>query len=175
MNNPEYMRAAIGLRIRRERTLWNLTQEEFSNMLGISTNYLGQIERGTRDLSRKMEDRICELFHLSHEEFHEDVYGHLWVDTVAESGTIFHDLSEDDLMRILHSCSHEELQLCGHIIRSTLHYLRNSHPHRSIVVDPEPPEVEIRPLTDRARRIFTVPTDSSTAQSGAKAGADGNA
>lgn len=141
MNYPEFTRREIGLRIRRERTLWNLTQEEFSNLLGISTNYLGQIERGTRDLSRKVEDRICEVFQMTHEEFHRNIYGHLWVDTVSESGSIFHDLSEDDLVRLIHSCSYEELQFCGHIIRSTLHYLRNTQPHRLVTADPDNREV----------------------------------
>ena len=125
MNTEDKRRTAIGLRIRRERIIWNLTQEELSKTLGISSNYLGQIERGTRELSRKMEDKLCETFNLRHEEFYQGIPQKSWVSITAESGVIFHDLSEEDIGRLLHSCSREELQFCGHLIRCVLHYLHN--------------------------------------------------
>ena len=122
------LRMEVGMRIRRERTLWNMTQDELSQMLGISTNYLGQIERGSRNLSRKLEDKLCELFHLTHDEFRlklsQDTF---WESGVAESGSIFHHLQEEDLMRLLQSCSEEELQICGHMVRSLLCYLRKNN------------------------------------------------
>ena len=131
-NHPDY--SDVGLRIRRERTLWNMTQDELSQELGISANYLGQIERGSRGVSRKMEDRLCEMFHMTHDEFRQhkglDPY---WSANVAESGVIFHDLSENDLMRLLHGCSQEELQLCGHLIRCTLYYMRNTTPPQPVI------------------------------------------
>ncbi len=125
MNSDDKRRAAIGLRIRRERIIWNLTQEELSRILGISPNYLGQIERGTRELSRKMEDRLCETFNLTREEFYHGKPHRSWVSMTAESGVIFHDLTEDDIGRLLHSCTPEELQFFGHLIRCVLHYLHN--------------------------------------------------
>ncbi len=126
LSERDRLRMEIGLRIRRERTLWNMTQEELSSLLGISSNYLGQLERGTRDLSLKIEDRLCELFNLSHADFRSDLDYAEWTCDLAESGGIFHHLSEQDLMRLLRSCTTEELQFCGHILRSTLHYLRSS-------------------------------------------------
>ena len=118
-------RTSVGMRIRRERILWNMTQDDLSQALGISTNYLGQIERGARDISRKMEDRLCELFHLTHEEFRRqnglDPY---WTSQTAEDGFVFLDMQETDLLRLLRSCSDEELQFCGHLVRSTLSFLR---------------------------------------------------
>ncbi len=132
-------RTSVGMRIRRERILWNMTQDDLSQALGISTNYLGQIERGARDISRKMEDRLCELFHLTHEEFRRqnglDPY---WTSQTAEEGFVFHDMQETDLLRLLRSCSDEELQFCGHLVRSTLSFLRK--PGFSASVSPLPKE-----------------------------------
>ena len=42
---------ALGKRIREERLRLNLTQEKLSEDIGISTAYLGQIERGERSLT----------------------------------------------------------------------------------------------------------------------------
>ncbi|MCD8009379.1 MAG: helix-turn-helix domain-containing protein [Lachnospiraceae bacterium] len=125
--NEEKMkhRLEVGLRIRRERLIWDMTQEELSEVLGISANYLGQIERGNRELSRNMEDRLCRLFNLTHDDLHATGRENTWPPRVSEAGVIFNDLSEEDVLRLLHSCSPGELQLCGHVIRSMLLYLRN--------------------------------------------------
>ncbi len=50
--SPEQLSA--GGRIRRERILRNMTQEEMASYLNISASYLGAIERGSRPLSKKM-------------------------------------------------------------------------------------------------------------------------
>ena len=128
LTEKDKLRMEIGMRIRRERTLWNMTQEELSSLLGISSNYLGQLERGARDLSRKIEDRLCELFNLSHADFTSDIdtSDWSWSTGVSETGGIFYDLNEQDIMRMLKSCSPEELRFCGHILRSTLHYMRST-------------------------------------------------
>lgn len=41
----------LGKRVREERLKLRLTQEELSEKVGISSNFLGQIERGDRKLS----------------------------------------------------------------------------------------------------------------------------
>lgn len=43
--------AAIGKRIRYMRKTMRLTQEKFAEMIGISTAFIGHIERGTRVMS----------------------------------------------------------------------------------------------------------------------------
>ncbi|MBO6164164.1 MAG: helix-turn-helix transcriptional regulator [Lachnospiraceae bacterium] len=147
--------ALIGKRIRRERTIRNLTQEECAHLLRVSTNYLGQIERGTRQFSLSLENRVCELFGLSHEDLcrPRKETRDTPFDIVAESGAIFHDLTEAEIMRMMKSCSPEEFQLCGHLIRSTLHYLRNSRPRRLIVADVEhPDEYILKPVRVRHYR-----------------------
>ena len=43
--------AALGKRIREERMRLNLTQEKLAEDVGVSTAYIGQIERGERSLT----------------------------------------------------------------------------------------------------------------------------
>lgn len=122
MSTLQEQRMMTGLRIRRERILWGLTQEELSHRLGVSTNYLGQIERGNRDLSRKIEDRLCRMFHLDRNELHSirvPDYGR-----INEADMIVPHLRTDEIRRMLNSCSEEEIQLCGHVLRALLLFLR---------------------------------------------------
>ncbi|GHU62414.1 hypothetical protein FACS189418_3750 [Clostridia bacterium] len=56
---------AVGRRIRNERKLFHMTQEQLSVALGITPNYLGEIERGKRSLTRKIAGKICKYFGLT--------------------------------------------------------------------------------------------------------------
>ena len=53
---------ALGKRIREERLRLNLTQEKLAEEVGVSTAYIGQIERGERSLTLdkliKVENRL---------------------------------------------------------------------------------------------------------------------
>lgn len=49
----------MGAKIRRIRRGMRLTQEEFAEMIGVSTSFLGHIERGTRIPSVETIYRIC--------------------------------------------------------------------------------------------------------------------
>ena len=134
------IRTEVGMRIRRERNLWNMTQEDLSQELGISTNYLGQIERGTRDISRKMEDRLCEMFHLTHDEFRNQKPSDPWTRAGDSTEAVFRNMSEEDMLRLLRSCSPDELQFCGHLIRSTLAFLRTLRSRSPLITELNPDE-----------------------------------
>ena len=134
------VRTEVGMRIRRERNLWNMTQEDLSQELGISTNYLGQIERGTRDISRKMEDRLCEMFHLTHDEFRSQKPSDPWSRAGDSTEAVFRNMSEEDMLRLLRSCSPDELQFCGHLIRSTLAFLRTLRSRSPLITELNPEE-----------------------------------
>ena len=56
---------AIGLRIRTLRKTKNLTQELFAEQCGISTAFIGHIERGTRKLSVETLSRIAQELDIS--------------------------------------------------------------------------------------------------------------
>lgn len=118
-------RLRIGLRIRRERLLWGLTQEQLSTILCITPNYLGQIERGNRSLSRKMEEKLCRFFHIDHAELYNSPLNEL-PGEVGEDSFMFPDLNQTEINRLLQSCSPEELALCGQLVRYLLMCLRKT-------------------------------------------------
>ena len=53
-------------RLRRER---GLTQEELSDLLGMNTSYITQVEAKLQGLSLPMVYRLAKVFHLSLQEF----------------------------------------------------------------------------------------------------------
>lgn len=57
--------AAIGKRIRAERRKQDLTQEQLSELAGISESFMGHIERGGRVLSVETLVHIANALHLS--------------------------------------------------------------------------------------------------------------
>lgn len=105
----------IGQRIRYQRCKWNLTQEQLSEHLGISTNYLGQIERG-RSFSRSLAERICVFFHITYDYLYYGV-----TDASEDSSTE----AEDQLALLIHSCTTEEKRLCLRILTEILTELRS--------------------------------------------------
>ena len=55
----------FGQRVRTMRRNNNLTQEELAEKAGISTSFLGHIERGSRIPSISTIVRLCRLYHVS--------------------------------------------------------------------------------------------------------------
>lgn len=58
----------MGRRIRRGRKQWHLTQEALSERVGISTSFLGHVERGTRKASLETIVKICAALKMSLDE-----------------------------------------------------------------------------------------------------------
>jgi len=58
----------LALRIRAFRKLKGYTQDEMSELLGVSIAILGSIERGTRKPDKNILKRICEVLDIDHEE-----------------------------------------------------------------------------------------------------------
>lgn len=50
-NNPNPLYVEIGLRLRNERKLLGYTQEQIAEVIGVTENFYGKIERGVRGLS----------------------------------------------------------------------------------------------------------------------------
>lgn len=59
------MKKEIGLRIRAIREKMNLTKEEFSKKIGISSQYLGMIEKGKNNISIETLKLLCDFTNLS--------------------------------------------------------------------------------------------------------------
>jgi len=77
----------VGLRLRRERYLRNLTLEQMASYLNISTSYLGAVERGSRPLSKKLSDTIHRQLNITYDYLWEglDVTGTMISQFVRES------------------------------------------------------------------------------------------
>ena len=56
---------AMGKRIRRQRRWMDLSQEQLAEMVGVSTSFIGHIERGTRVPSLDTVWRICKALEVS--------------------------------------------------------------------------------------------------------------
>ena len=118
---------SIGLRVRRERYLRNLTLEQMASFLNISTSYLGSIERGARQLSAKMETLLHDMLGISYDFLREghQVTGAMISQFVREPGD--KDVSDirhriDVLLRV---ATEEELSACYSMIHSYMTTSRN--------------------------------------------------
>ena len=56
---------ALGKRVRFHRKMRDLTQEELADAIGVSTSFIGHIERGTRKLSVETLVSIADALHVS--------------------------------------------------------------------------------------------------------------
>ena len=59
----------LAKRIRHLRQAHGLTQEELSDLLGMNTSYITQVEARQQGLSLLMVYRLAKVFHLSLQEF----------------------------------------------------------------------------------------------------------
>jgi len=59
----------LAKRIKRLRRDRGLTQEELSDLLGMNTSYITQVEAKQQGLSLPMVYRLAKIFHLSLQEF----------------------------------------------------------------------------------------------------------
>lgn len=58
---------AMGKRIRRARRMLDLTQEQLAEMAGVSTSFVGHIERGTRIPSVETMYKLCRMLEITME------------------------------------------------------------------------------------------------------------
>ena len=58
----ERLRKVIGENIRRERTLRNISMDEFAEMLGLTPGFVGLIERGQRGTTSSTLYRMADIF-----------------------------------------------------------------------------------------------------------------
>ena len=64
---------AVGRRIRRMCRSVQMTQEKLADALGISVNYLGEVERGNKPLSRSLADQLCAHFHVTYDYLYHGI------------------------------------------------------------------------------------------------------
>ena len=116
-----------GERIRAERRIREMTQVEFSELLGISVSYLGALERGTRKVSRAVLSRLHQHLGLSYDYLLEG-------NTLSNASLrqFVRESSEDEALHnlnvILGACSKQEVEDCYDLVHT---YLLHSRKRKS--------------------------------------------
>ena len=123
MKSPEEI--SIGARLKRERFLRKLTQEQMADYLGISPSYLGAMERGARPISRKMMDRLHDRLNISYDFMLEGLAlsGAAITQYVREKGV---QTADHKLNVLLNVCTKEELDVCYNLVHTYLSYSRSA-------------------------------------------------
>ncbi|GAV25383.1 transcriptional regulator [Carboxydothermus islandicus] len=115
---------AIGQRIREEREKLELSREEIAELLGLSDYYVGQIERGERQMSLPVLVNMAKCLHLSLDYL---IFGKTTTDIAGvqeETGTYNLPQNIDqELLYLLQKCSYRELKLIKKLIKTILPYL----------------------------------------------------
>jgi transcriptional regulator with XRE-family HTH domain len=125
---------AVGLRMRQIRRSHQMTQEKLADTLGVSVNYLGEVERGRKPLSRSLADQFCQYFCVS--------YDYLYYGTNPPSPSqlrerAVYQATDHPILNQVRDCSPEEIYVISHLIDSYLditrqlsHYPSKKSPRR---------------------------------------------
>nr|PZN02134.1 MAG: XRE family transcriptional regulator [Bacillota bacterium] len=113
---------AIGQRIRAERKKLNLSREEFAEIIGLSDYYVGQLERGERQMSLPVLVKIAKCLHISLDYL---VFGKIpsAEPSVNEPHDNYTSQSDEELNELLGKCSSKELELIKKLIKVVLPYV----------------------------------------------------
>lgn len=113
---------AIGERIRNERKLFHLTQEQLSEALGITPNYLGEIERGRRSLTRKVATKLCNYFGLTYDYLYN---GNRDISTTTQVQDEVLPPFKAELLHFVESCNENECIACLSFVKSMVLAIRS--------------------------------------------------
>ncbi|SHE69042.1 DNA-binding transcriptional regulator, XRE-family HTH domain [Caldanaerobius fijiensis DSM 17918] len=116
----------IGQRIRREREKLELTREELAEIVGLSDYYIGQLERGERQMSLSVMVKIANCLHVSLDYLifgktpFESYYAHDAHGVYDACG----GNKDPEINSLLNKCSPKELELIKKIIKVILPYIQ---------------------------------------------------
>ena len=102
----------IGYRIRVERKKLNLTREKFAEIVDLSINYLGQIERGEKKFSVETIVKIANSLHIPLDYL---IFGDSDADCQAQ---------QNEILNLTKRCSKNELVLIADVIKAMLPHLK---------------------------------------------------
>ncbi len=118
---------AIGRRIRREREMFELSREEFAEIIGLSDYYVGQLERGERQMSLPALVRIANCLHVSLDYL-------IWGKTILRAYYVldahynygvYKESKETELHELISKCSPKEYELIKKLIKTILLHISN--------------------------------------------------
>lgn len=112
---------AIGQRIREERENLNLSRGDFSEIIGLSEYYVGQLERGERQMSLPVLYKVANCLHISLDYlFHGKSVDKL---NIVQDASKIYKTTYEEINSLLNKCSFKELELIKKIIKTILPYL----------------------------------------------------
>lgn len=114
---------AIGQRIREEREEMGLSREEFAEIIGLSDYYVGQLERGERQMSLPVLVRVTSCLHVSLDYL---IFGKsAGTEHVNETQCTYEASdSRKEINLLLNKCSPKELELFKKLIKTILPYMK---------------------------------------------------
>lgn len=115
---------AIGKRIRQEREKLGLSREEFAEIIGLSDYYVGQLERGERQMSLPTLVNIVICLHVSLDYL---VFGNVKYcnDSIDDYSLVYetNDRSLDEMYMLLKKCTPNEKKLFLKLIKTIIPYM----------------------------------------------------
>lgn len=121
--NAEINTTAIGERIRQEREKLGLSREDFAAIIELSNYYVGQLERGERQMSLPALVKVAGCLHVTLDYLIfggsrlNDYYANDSRDTYTFA------TKDSEVNKLLEKCSPQELELFKKIIKAILPYL----------------------------------------------------
>lgn len=116
---------AIGQRIREERQKLQLSRERFAEIIGLSDYYIGQLERGERQMSLPVLVKISKFLRVSLDYL---IFGEAVQSFYIFEASEIYDTSGfkagKEINSLLKKCSPKELELIKKLIQIILQYIR---------------------------------------------------
>ncbi|MCI8565444.1 MAG: helix-turn-helix domain-containing protein [Lachnospiraceae bacterium] len=109
--------AAIGSRIREVRRSANMTQEKLADLMGVSVNYLGEVERGRKPLSRSLANHFCSFFRVTYDYLYHGILPASWYE-VHENAS--YQSVHTSLIEQLNGCSPQEILVISQLVKGYL-------------------------------------------------------
>lgn len=123
-DNPIINLEEIGLRIRKEREKLGLTREKFAELIGLSPYYIGQIERGDRNMSLDTLIKISSSLNVSMDYllrgYTHYMEGILAREAIEENYKEELDEEIKEILSLLSGTSREKLNLIKDMIKLLL-------------------------------------------------------
>ncbi|UNC93160.1 helix-turn-helix domain-containing protein [Candidatus Contubernalis alkaliaceticus] len=114
---------AVGQRMREEREKLGISRGELAELVGLSDYYIGQLERGERQMSLPVLVNISNCLHVSLDYL---IFGKSYNEAgfINDSGKIYETNNKDnELNDLLNKCSFNELHLFKKLIKTILPYI----------------------------------------------------
>lgn len=115
----------IGQRIREEREKLGLSREDFAEILGLSDYYIGQLERGERQMSLPVLVKVARCTHVSLDYLVFGMISH-GADYICDAQQGDYEASEtgSEIIMLMQKCSQQELVLVKKLFKTILPYIQ---------------------------------------------------